>query len=207
MQGLRAGHRARPQVASFAAHQLAVRFDAHLETLQVAVDAAGEHAAVIPGKLPEDCNPFRRQVCGHSRAYYAPVPVPQFLLIDGSYADVQAFIAMVKRIGLVNTVRPFGTIAAAQAYLAAASESTLPVVVFSGGTVDDGDGPDLFAWLEAQDLPLGVIPTVTLEKPLEMYAVIAALKALALPERTRIDTTTLTVRVELWPHGTSLNDT
>lgn len=134
------------------------------------------------------------------------VPVPQFLLLDDSYADVQAFIAMVKRIGLVNTVRPFGTIAEAQEYLAAASESALPVVVFSGGTLSDGDGFDLFAWMEDQDLPLYAIPTITLEKPLEMYAVIAALKALALPERARIDTTTLTVRVELWPHGTILSD-
>jgi len=135
------------------------------------------------------------------------VPVPQFLLLDDRYADVQAFVAMVKRIGLVNAVRPFGTLAEAETYLAGASESTLPVVVFSGGTVDDGDGLDLFAWMEEQDLPLSAIPTVTLEKPLDMYAVIAALKALALPERARIDTTTLTVRVELWPHGTTPGDT
>ena len=135
------------------------------------------------------------------------VPVPQFLLLDDRYADVQAFVAMVKRIGLVNAVRPFGTLAEAEAYLAGASESTLPVVVFSGGTVDDGDGLDLFAWMEEQDLPLSAIPTVTLEKPLDMYAVIAALKALALPERARIDTTTLTVRVELWPHGATPGDT
>jgi hypothetical protein len=134
------------------------------------------------------------------------VPVPPFLLLDDKYADVQAFIAMVKRIGLVNTVRQFGTIAEARQYLAAASEPALPVVVFSGGTLPDGDGFDLFAWMEDQDLPLCAIPTITLEKPLEMYAVIAALKALALPERARIDTTTLTVRVELWPHGTSLSD-
>jgi len=135
-----------------------------------------------------------------------PVPVPQFLLLDDSYADVQAFIAMVKRIGLVNTVRAVGTLAEAQGYLAAASESTLPVVVFSGGTLPDGDGFDLFAWMEDQDLPVCAIPTITLEKPLEMYDVIAALKVLALPERARIDTTTLMVRVELWPHGTILSD-
>jgi len=135
-----------------------------------------------------------------------PVPVPQFLLLDDSYADVQAFIAMVKRIGLVNTVRAVGTLAEAQGYLAAASESTLPVVVFSGGMLPDGDGFDLFAWMEDQDLPVCAIPTITLEKPLEMYDVIAALKVLALPERARIDTTTLMVRVELWPHGTILSD-
>jgi hypothetical protein len=134
------------------------------------------------------------------------VPVPPFLLLDASYADVQAFIAMVKRIGLVNTVRPIGTLAEARTYLSAANESALPVVVFSGGRLPDGDGFELFAWMDEQDLPLSAISTVTLEKPLEMYAVIAALKALALPERARIDNMTLTVRVELWPHGTILSD-
>ena len=113
---------------------------------------------------------------------------------------------MVKRIGLVNTVRPFGTLEDAQHFLETAEPSMLPVVVFSGGAVRDGDGEELLAWLEDQAAPLGAIPTVALAKPLEMYAVIGALKALALPERARIDATTLTVRVELWPHGTILTD-
>ena len=132
--------------------------------------------------------------------------LPPFLLVDDSYAEVQAFVAMVKRIGLVNAVLPVSTLAEARDVLIAAEPMRLPVVVFSGGTVRDGEGDDLFAWLEDQDPPLSAIPTVTLIKPLEMYAVIGALKALALPERARIDTTTLTVRVELWPHGTLLND-
>ena len=132
--------------------------------------------------------------------------LPPFLLVDDSYAEVQAFVAMVKRIGLVNAVLPVSTLAEARDVLTAAEPMRLPVVVFSGGTVRDGEGDDLFAWLEDQDPPLSAIPTVTLTKPLEMYAVIGALKALALPERARIDTTTLTVRVELWPHGTLLND-
>jgi len=134
------------------------------------------------------------------------VPLPQFLLVDDSYADVQAFVTMVKRIGLVNAVRPVSTLAEARDLLASAEPEWLPVVVFSGGEVRDGDGNELFAWLEEQDSPLSAIATVTLTKPLEMYAVIGALKALALPERARIDTTTLTVRVELWPHGTILTD-
>lgn len=132
--------------------------------------------------------------------------LPQFLLVDDSYADVQAFVAMVKRIGLVNVVLPVSTLADARDLLTSAEPTRLPVVVFSGGTVRDGDGDELFTWLEEQEPPLSGIPTVTLIKPLEMYAVIGALKALALPERARIDTTTLTVRVELWPHGTLLTD-
>jgi len=134
------------------------------------------------------------------------VLLPQFLLVDDSYADVQAFVALVKRIGLVNVVLPVSTLADARDLLTSAEPTRLPVVVFSGGTVRDGDGDELFTWLEEQDPPLSGIPTVTLNKPLEMYTVIGALKALALPERARIDTTTLTVRVELWPHGTILND-
>ena len=132
--------------------------------------------------------------------------LPQFLLVDDSYADVQAFVAMVKRIGLVNAVRPVSTLAEARDVLTSAEPARLPVVVFAGGAVRDGDGNELFTWLEEQDSPVSAIPIVTLTKPLEMYAVIGALKALALPERARIDTTTLTVRVELWPHGTILTD-
>lgn len=132
--------------------------------------------------------------------------LPPFLLVDDSYADVQTFVAMVKRIGLVNAVHPVSTLAEARDVLTAAEPRRLPVVVFSGGTVRDGDGDELFAWLDGQDPPLSAIPTVTLTKPLEMYTVIGGLKALALPERARIDTTTLTVRVELWPHGTVLTD-
>jgi hypothetical protein len=134
------------------------------------------------------------------------VVLPQFLLLDDSYADVQAFVALVKRIGLVNTVRTVATVDEAQRFLEATDPARLPVVVFSGGSVSDGEGDELFAWLGDQPSPLNAIPTVALVKPLEMYAIIGALKALALPERARIDTTTLTVRVELWPHGTILTD-
>jgi hypothetical protein len=130
--------------------------------------------------------------------------LPHFLLLDDSYSDVQAFVSLVKRIGLVNAVRPVATIGEAREYLLACESARLPVVVFSGGIVRDGDGSDLFAWMEEQDLPLNSVPTVSVSKPLDMHDVIASLKALALPERARIDTTTLTVRVELWPHGTNL---
>ena len=132
--------------------------------------------------------------------------LPQFLLLDDSYSDVQAFINLVKRIGLVNAVRPLSTIADAQLYLTRCEPSTLPVVVFAGGIVRDGEGTELFAWMDEQEPPVSAIPTVTLVKPLDMHAVIGSLKALALPERARIDTTTLMVRVELWPHGTIVGD-
>ena len=134
------------------------------------------------------------------------MPLPQFLLVDDSYTDVQAFINLVKRIGLVNGVRPIGSIADAQRYLIGCDPLQLPVVVFSGGVVHDGDGDTLFTWMEEQEPPVSALPTVALVKPLDMYSVIGSLKALALPERARIDTTTLTVSVELWPHGTIVGD-
>ena len=127
----------------------------------------------------------------------------QFLLVEDGDADTQAFVALIKRIGLINSVRACSTVAEAQRYLAATEATALPVVVFSSGIVADGEGGDLFAWMEDQET-LCEIPMVSLEKPFEMYAIIGALKALALPERARIDRTTLMVRVELWPHGTIL---
>ncbi len=130
--------------------------------------------------------------------------LPQFLLVDDSYRDVQAFINLISRIGLVNVVRPVATTEEAERYLLACAPAGLPVVVCSG---PDDDGDALFAWMEEQDPPVGAIPTITVAKPLEMYAVIGSLKALALPERAKIDTTTLTVRVELWPHGTTFGET
>jgi hypothetical protein len=140
------------------------------------------------------------------QAYYALVRLPQFLLVDDSDIDVQAFIAMVRRIGLVNTVRPLRAVSEAKQYLSTCTPAALPVVVFSGVAAPDDAGSELFAWMEEQDPPVSAIPTLALPKPLEMYAVIGALKTLQLPERARIDSTTLTVRVELWPHGTVVGD-
>jgi hypothetical protein len=132
------------------------------------------------------------------------VRLPPFLLVDDSDTDTQAFVGMVKRIGLVNSVQPVTTIDQARQYLAACV-SAPPLVIFVPAAFVDGESAELFAWMEEQDPPISDIPTLTLEKPLEMYSVIGALKALSFPERARIDTTTLTVRVELWPHGTLLD--
>jgi hypothetical protein len=137
--------------------------------------------------------------------YYASrMLLPQFLLVDDSYSEVQAFVALITRIGLVNTVRTVATIDQAKRDLLASDTARLPLVVFAGGDVRDGDAGELFAWLDEQDLPLSGLPTVSLVKPLDMHDIIASLKALALPERAKIDATTLTVRVELWPYGTVL---
>ena len=134
------------------------------------------------------------------------MPLPLFLLVEDKDSDAQAFISLVRRIGLLNGVHPVGGMDEARRYLTACSPQSLPLVVFSADAVGDGESGELFAWIDDQDAPVGDIPTVQLHKPLDMYAVIDALKALKFPERARIDATTLTVRVELWPCGTVLSD-
>jgi hypothetical protein len=196
--------RAGLQLESFPYDDRLVGFHPQFHPSVVAVDDAGQRS-VLPRQLPENGDAFGFGGAAHTGGYYASrMVLPQFLLLDDSYSDVQAFVALVKRIGLVNSVRPVSTIAEAQSYLLTCDAARLPVVVFSGGAVRDGDGSVLFNWMDEQDLPFNAVPTIALSKPLEMYDIIASLKALALPERAKIDTTTLTVRVELWPHGTML---
>ena len=58
----------------------------------------------------------------------------------------------------------------------------------------DGDGNELFAWLEEQGSPLECDPDRDAREAAGDVRHHRRLKALALPERARIDTTTLTVR-------------
>ena len=135
------------------------------------------------------------------------MPLPEFLLVDDSYADVQTFIALVKRIGIANVVRPVPTVDDATRYLTCCAPSGLPVVVFAAAATGGLHiHEDLLSWMDGQGPPISAIPALAVEKPLEMYQLMAAVKTLALPERARIDTTTLMVRVELWPHGTVFRD-
>ena len=131
---------------------------------------------------------------------------PHLLLVESTDADVREFTEVIKRIGLVNGVRAVTTSAIAKDHLGSLAASALPLLVVSASAaVADGPLTDLFDWMEQQQSPISDLPILRLNKPLEMYAVIGALKALAFPERTRIDTTTLTIRVELWPHGTAID--
>ena len=148
--------------------------------------------------------------------------VRPFLLFDDSYTDVQAFVALVKRIGLLNPVRVIGTTAEVQEYLASCAPARLPVILFAGMQTRGGSGLDLIRWVKEQAL-LAELPLVALldaddsaasralalgagivEKPIDMHALIAAMKAFDLPERVKIDTMTLTVQVELCARGTDV---
>ena len=150
--------------------------------------------------------------------------LPPFLLLEDSYTDVQSITALLKRIGLVNAVRVTGSVSDAQRYLAGCAPGRLPVVVFIGAQVRGVHGLDLVEWMRDQVHPISQISAIALvdsadetlavrasgygiaavEKPVEMHALIAALKRLGLPEKAKIDVSTLTVQVELWPHGTDI---
>jgi len=150
--------------------------------------------------------------------------LPPFLLLEDSYTDVQSVTALLKRIGLVNAVRVIGSVPDAQRYLADCVPSRLPVVVFLGAQVRGAHGLELLEWMRQQPDPIARIAAIALvhgtdepiaiqaadlgiaivEKPVDMRALIVAMKSLGLPERAKIDVSTLTVQVELWPRGTQL---
>jgi CheY-like chemotaxis protein len=151
--------------------------------------------------------------------------LPPFLLLEDSYTDVQAITALLKRIGLVNGVRVIGSVPDAQRYLGDCRPGRLPVVVFIGAQVRGTHGLDLLEWMRQQTDAIAEISAIALvdaaeddvvlrasalgiaavEKPVEMRALIAAMKRLGLPEKARIDVSTLSVQVELWPRGTMLD--
>jgi len=144
-----------------------------------------------------------------------------FLLIEDSYADVQVFMRLVKRIGLVNPVHVQPTVTAARDFLTACAAERLPVLIFAGTQMRGGHSLDLFEWIAQQALPISVLPAIalvdaddeparrhaaacgvaTVAKPVEMYELIAAMKTLDLAEKVKIDPTTLMVQVELCPRA------
>jgi DNA-binding response OmpR family regulator len=144
--------------------------------------------------------------------------LPAFLLLEDSYSDVQAMTALFKRIGLANPVRVIGTVADAQRHLTESAPERLPVIVFVGAQVRGVHGLDLLDWMRQQDA-LSRVAAIALvdvedgeaaaraaelgvsvvEKPVEMRALITAMRALGLAEKAKIDRMTLTVQVELYP--------
>ena len=145
--------------------------------------------------------------------------LPPFLLLEDSYTEVHLMTAMLKRIVLVNPVRVIGTVADAQRHLEQSVPDRLPVVVFIGVQARGAHGLDLLAWMRQQSPELGQIATIALvngaddaamvravdldvpivERPLDMRALVTAMRGLGLAEKAKIDRTTLMVQVELWP--------
>jgi hypothetical protein len=151
--------------------------------------------------------------------------LPPFLLLEDSYSDVQSITALLKRIGVVNAVRVIGSIPDAQRYLSDCVPGRLPVIVFIGAQVRGAHGLALLEWMREQPDPIANISAIALvdaadgsvalqaadlgvaavHKPVEMRALIAAMKSLGLPEKAKIDVSTLAVQVELWPRGTQFD--
>lgn len=145
--------------------------------------------------------------------------LPPFLLLEDSYTEVQVMTAMLKRIGLVNPVRVIGTVADAQRQLEQAALDRLPVVVFVGVQARGAHGLDLLEWMRQQSQEIGRIAAIALvdtadavaaaraadlgvpivERPIDMRALVTAMRGLGLAEKAKIDRTTLMVQVELWP--------
>jgi DNA-binding response OmpR family regulator len=146
------------------------------------------------------------------------MPPPQFLLLDDSYSDIQDLTNLIKRIGIANKVKVFGRLADAQQFLEEADVPRRPVLVFVASRPRGGRGIELVRWMrgrpelaavlaivlpdaedetDQRDLAALGIPAVA--KPLDMHPLIAALKALGLAEKVRINGMTMSVEVELWP--------
>jgi hypothetical protein len=147
------------------------------------------------------------------------VMLPPFLLLEDSYTEVQLMTALFKRIGLINPVRVLGTVADAQRHLAETATGRLPVIVFVGAQSRGAHALDLLDWMRLQTTEVGRIATIalvdtadidaldraaalgvpTVHRPVEMRALISAMRGLGLAEKAKIDRTTLMVQVELWP--------
>lgn len=131
---------------------------------------------------------------------------PPIVLLDDSDDDAPAFAALVGRIGLANSVLALATLPKLKSFLLACDGALLPIAICADGVARSGDIRALAGWQAQQSSGISDIPTLTVIKPFDLQPVMAAFKALALPEKARIDLTTLMVRIELWPRGTRLDD-
>ena len=151
--------------------------------------------------------------------------LPPFLLLGPDDEQVRAVTALLSRIGLANPVRVSPTFEAARDYLQTCATSRLPVIVLTCEAVPGAAGITLIEWMRQQPDAIGALDVIALMSeqdvdssvraqalgvsvvptPVEMRALIAAMKSLALPETAKIDPATLTVRVELWPRGSGIS--
>src|SRR5688500_7894015 len=144
--------------------------------------------------------------------------LPPILLVGLDDAAAASLIALLRRIGLANPTIVCALAETAPALLEGTASSRLPIVVLASGSTS------VIEWMRLQHDAIATIDAVllvdeeddgsrtragelgvaTVATPVEMRPLIAALKALALPEQARIDPATLTVQVELLRRGTVL---
>ncbi len=141
------------------------------------------------------------------------------LLTGGPDVDFETISRLLVRIGLANPVVIAPMMAEAKRYLTGCATSRLPVAILVCAPAGGDEGLALVTWMREQpdaiasldaialvdpedvamEAQAGQLSLPTVPLPVEMRALIAALKALELPEKARIDPATLTVQVELFP--------
>ena len=151
--------------------------------------------------------------------------LPPILVVGLDTETAQPLIQLLTRIGLANPALVRTLPEDAATFLIGCATSRLPVVVLACASPDVDDGLSIIDWMRSQPDAIAAIDAVALvaggdealhlqattlgvtavPMPVEMRPLIAALKALALPEKARIDPATLMVQVELWPRTASVS--
>ena len=131
--------------------------------------------------------------------------LPPILLVGLDDAAAASLIALLRRIGLANPTLVCAQADAAPALLEGTASSRLPVVVLASRAASGGDGLGVIEWMRLQQDAIAAIDAIllvededdgwraragelgvaTVATPVEMRALIAALKALALEEERR----------------------
>ena len=151
--------------------------------------------------------------------------LPPILVVGLDAETAQPLIQLLRRIGLANPTLVRTLPEDAASFLTACATSRLPVVVLacvSPGVAEDLSiiewmrrQPDAIAAIDAiaivgdgdqvSQLQATTLGVMAVAMPVDMRALIAALKALALPEKAKIDPATLMVQVELWPRAATVS--
>lgn len=151
--------------------------------------------------------------------------LPPLLIAASADDDPASLTKLLIRIGLANPLRVCHSVREATDFLTGCATSRLPVIALVYVSAGNGAGIALGDWMREQPDAIAEIDIVALVPegddvslqwtqatgvaavtvPVEMRSLIAAMKALALPEKARIDPATLTVQVELWPRAAGVS--
>lgn len=151
--------------------------------------------------------------------------LPPILVVGLDAETAQPLIQLLRRIGLANPTLVRTLPEDAASFLTACATSRLPVVVLACASPGVAEDLSIIEWMRSQPDAIAAIDAVaivadsdqasqlqamtlgvtTVPMPVEMRPLIAALKALALPEKAKIDPATLMVQVELWPRTATVS--
>ena len=151
--------------------------------------------------------------------------LPPIMVVGLDAETARPLIQLLTRIGLANPTLVRALPEDAASFLSDCATSRLPVVVLACASPEVEDGLSIIEWMRSQPDAIAAIDAVAIlsdgddesqlqaaalgvsavPMPVDMRQLIAALKALALPEKARIDPATLMVQVELWPRSASIS--